>query len=224
MFDRLELLIGKDSLNKIKNKHIVVLGLGGVGGYVVEALVRSGVCNITIIDNDTIDISNINRQIIANSNNLDKLKTDEFEKRILSINKNVKINKISSFIDDSNINDIFLTDIDYFVDACDTISTKKLIIDRCISKNIKFVTCLGTGKRMDPSKLKICDIRETKNDPIARILRKYVKDAQINSKIFCCYSEEEPKKIDSRVIPSSIFVPSSAGILIASYIINDIVK
>lgn len=224
MFDRVELLIGKDSLNKIKEKHIVVLGLGGVGGYVVEALVRSGICNITIIDSDTIDITNLNRQIITNSDNIGKLKTDEFEKRILSINKNATINKISSFIDSSNIDDIFSMDIDYFIDACDTISTKKLVIDKCISKNIKFITCLGTGKRLDPSKLMICDIRKTKNDPIARILRKYIKDERINSKIMCCYSEEEPKKIDSKDIPSMIFVPSSAGILIASYVIRDIIK
>lgn len=224
MFDRLELLIGKESLNKIKEKNIVVLGLGGVGGYVVEALVRSGIENITIIDNDTIDISNINRQIIANMDNIGKYKTDEFEKRILSINNNVKIKKISSFITDDNIGSIFKDKIDYFIDACDTISTKKLVIEKCISNNIKFITCLGTGKRLDPSKLTIDDISNTKNDPIARILRKYVKDNFSGKKVICCYSTEEPVKIDSTSIGSNAFVPSSAGLLIASYVIRDIIK
>ncbi len=224
MFDRLELLIGKESLNKIKEKNIVVLGLGGVGGYVVEALVRSGIENITIIDNDTIDMSNINRQIIANMDNIGKYKTDEFEKRILSINNNVKIKKISSFITDDNIDSIFEDKIDYFIDACDTISTKKLVIEKCISNNIKFITCLGTGKRLDPSKLTIGDISNTKNDPIARILRKYVKDNFSGEKITCCYSTEEPVKIDSTTIGSNAFVPSSAGLLIASHVIRDIIK
>ena len=224
MFDRLELLIGKDSLSKIKEKNVVVLGLGGVGGYVVEALVRSGIENITIIDNDAVDITNLNRQIIANLNNIGKLKTDEFEKRILSINNRVKVKKISSFIDLSNIDSIFKDKIDYFIDACDTVSTKKLVIENCIKNNIKFITCLGTGKRLDPSKLTICDIRDTKNDPIARILRKYVKDSNIKDKVICCYSEEEPLKCEGNKIGSTAFVPSSAGLLIASYIIKDIIK
>ncbi len=224
MFNRLELLIGVSSLLQLKKKHIVVLGLGGVGGYVVESLIRSGIENITIIDKDIIDITNLNRQIIANSNNIGKAKTDEFEKRILEINPNTKINKITEFIDVTNIDKIFNKKIDYFVDACDTINTKKLVIKKCIEKDIKFITCLGTGKRLDPSKLKITDIKNTKGDPIARILRKYIKDENITKKITCCYSEEAPKKIDSKEIPSSIFVPASAGILIASYIVQDIIK
>ena len=224
MFDRLELLIGKESIKKIKEKHIVVLGLGGVGGFVVESLVRSGVENITIIDNDIIDITNLNRQIIASNNNLGNKKTEEFQKRILSINNNVKVKIINDFIDKSNIDDLFNQKIDYFIDACDTINTKKLVIKKCIDKNIKFITCLGTGKRMDPSKLKITDIRNTKYDPIARILRKYIKDEKISNKILCCYAEEEPKKIQSKTIASSIFVPSTAGILIGSYVIRDICK
>ncbi len=224
MFDRLELLIGKESLDRIKTKHIVVLGLGGVGGYVVESLVRSGIENITIIDNDTIDISNLNRQIIANSNNIGKLKTDEFEKRVLSINKNVRITNINVFIDESNIDSLFDTKIDYFIDCCDAIKTKELVIKNCLDKNIKFITCLGTGKRLDPSKLMICDIRKTKNDPIARIIRKYIKDNNIKEKIVCCFSEEEPKKTKSTTIASSVFVPASAGLLISSYVIRDIIK
>lgn len=224
MFERTQALIGKEALNKLKEKHIVVLGLGGVGGITVESLIRSGIKHITIIDNDIIDISNLNRQIIATSQNIGKKKTDEFEKRILSINKEVEITKINSFIDQTNIDKIFNNKIDYFIDACDTISAKKLVIKKCIEKNIKLITCLGTGKKLDPSKITICDIRKTNNDPIAKILRKFIKEEQINQKVMCCYSEEEPKKIDSKDIPSMIFVPSTAGITIASYVIKDIIN
>ena len=224
MLDRLELLVGSEGITKLKSSKIVVVGLGGVGGYVTESLIRSGIENIIIVDYDTIDESNLNRQIIATKNNIGKLKVDEFEKRILSINDKVKITKLPIFIDENNIDELFSGDITYLIDACDTIKTKELIISKCLEKNIKFITCLGTGKRMDPSKLKICDIRQTSYDPIARILRKYVKDNRLNSKVLCCYSEEEPIKYNSNVIGSNSFVPSSAGLLIASYVVRDICK
>ena len=224
MLDRLELLVGAEGIFKLKSSKIVVVGLGGVGGYVVESLIRSGIENIIIVDYDTIDENNLNRQIIATRDNIGKLKVDEFEKRILSINDKVNITKLPIFVDENNIDELFLDDITYIIDACDYIKTKKFIISKCLEKNIKFITCLGTGKRMDPSKLKICDIRETKYDPIARILRKYVKDNRINSKVLCCYSEEEPIKYNSNVIGSNSFVPSSAGLLISSYVVRDICK
>lgn len=224
MLDRLELLVGREGIAKLKSSKIVVVGLGGVGGYVTESLIRSGIENITLVDFDVIDESNLNRQIIATKENIGKLKVDEFEKRILSINDKVKITKLPIFIDENNIDELFSGDITYLIDACDTIKTKEFIISKCIEKNIKFITCLGTGKRMDPSKLKICDIGETSYDPIARILRKYVKDKKITSKVLCCYSEEEPIKYNSNVIGSNSFVPSSAGLLIASYVVRDICK
>lgn len=224
MLDRLELLVGTEGISKLKNSKVVVVGLGGVGGYVVESLVRSGIENITLVDYDTIDESNLNRQIVATKENIGKLKVDEFKKRILSINDKVYVVKLPIFIDENSIDELFSSDITYLIDACDTIKTKRLIISKCLDKNIKFITCLGTGKRMDPSKLKICDIRETKYDPIARILRKYVKDMNIKDKILCCYSEEEPIKYDSNIIGSNSFVPSSAGLLISSYVVRDICK
>lgn len=224
MLDRLELLVGSKGISKLKNSKILVIGLGGVGGYAVEALIRSGIENIIIVDHDVIDETNLNRQIIATRENIGKLKVDEFEKRILSINPNVKITKLPLFVNEDNINELFSSDITYLIDACDTIKTKKLIIDKCLEKNIKFITCLGTGKRMDPSKLKICDIRKTNYDPVARILRKYIKDMKINSKILCCCSEEIPIKCDNNVIGSNSFVPSSAGLLIASHVVRDICK
>lgn len=222
MFERLELLVGKEALNKIHNTSVLVIGLGGVGGYVTESLIRSGIENITIVDYDTIDESNINRQIIALQNNIGKLKTDEFEKRILNINKNVKVEKKNLFIDENSIDSLFNKNIDYVIDACDTINTKKLIIDRCIKNNIKFITCMGTGKRINPSKLVIGDLKDTSYDPIARILRKHVKESGIKQKVICCYSKEKPLKYDGKAIASNSFVPSSAGLLITSYVIRDI--
>ena len=205
MFDRLELLVGKDGIKKLKEANITVLGLGGVGSYLVEALIRSGIENITIIDFDKIEISNLNRQLMATTKNIGKFKIDEIEKRIKE-----------------NIDKILNENIDYFIDCCDTINTKKEVIKKCILKNIKFITCLGTGKRMDPSKLMICDLRKTSYDPIAKILRKYLKDENIKEKVTCCYSSEIPMKIDSKKIASNGFVPASAGLLIASYIVKEI--
>ena len=222
MFNRLELLIGKQNLEKVKTKHIVILGLGGVGGYVLEALIRSGIENVTIIDHDKIDITNLNRQIIALNTNIGKLKVDEAENRVHSINKNVKLTKINDFIDSTNIDSIFSKKIDYFIDACDTIKTKELVIKKCIDNKIPFITCLGTGKRLNPEMLTICDIRKTSYDPIAKTLRKYIKESNIKNKIMCCYSKEIPIKINSKDIPSNSFVPASAGLLIASYIIKEI--
>lgn len=223
MFDRLELLIGKEGLNKLKNSNVLVLGLGGVGGYVTESLVRSGVGNITIVDFDKIDLTNLNRQIIATQNNIGKLKTEEFKKRILAINPTINIKCINQFIDEKNIEILFENKIDYLVDACDYLKTKKLIITKCLNKNIPFITCTGTGNRMDPSKLRITDIRKTSYDPIAKILRKYIKEMNIKEKVICLNSTEIPIKKGS-IIASNSFVPTSAGLLISSFVIQELLK
>lgn len=222
MFDRFISLIGISNFNKVQSKNILVIGLGGVGSYVVESLIRSGIINITIVDHDTIDITNLNRQLMTNLNNIGNKKVDEIEKRILSINKDVKITKIDKFIDSSNI-DIINNTYDYVIDSCDTFNTKCEIIKECLNKNIKFITSMGTAKKMDPSKLEIIDIRKTSYDPLAKKLRKWVKDNNIKGKIITVSSSEEPIKTNN-VLGSNSFVPSSAGLLITSYIINDIIE
>ncbi len=224
MFERLELLIGEDNLNKIKTKTILIVGVGGVGGYVVTSLARSGVENIIIIDYDKVDISNINRQIIAYHSTIGRKKVDVLEEMLLDINPNIKVIKCDTFITPDNICDIFdKYEIDYVVDACDSIPAKKTIIDYCVDRNIKLVSSMGTGNKLDPTKLEITDIRKTNNDPVARILRKYVKDNRIKQKITVLCSTEVPKKV-GRVVSSNSFVPSSAGLIITSHIINDIIK
>lgn len=219
-FSRLERLIGHDNLDVISRKCVLVIGLGGVGGYVVESLVRSGIGKIIIVDHDSVDESNINRQIIALSSTVGCYKVDEFEKRINDINPKCEVVKIKEFIDSYNIDDIFMNDIDFVVDACDTVSTKKSIVSECIKRNIDFISCMGTGNKLDPSKLEITDIRNTMYDPLARIMRKYVRDMKINKRVMVLSSKEIPKKVDGRTPASSAFVPSSAGLLISSYIIR----
>lgn len=220
---RLELLVGKDNINNIINKKILIIGLGGVGGYAVESLVRCGIKNIVIIDNDKVDITNLNRQLIALTSTIGKNKVDVFEDRIKDINPNCNVIKKHVFVDDENITDIITNDIDYVIDACDTIKTKKAIILECLKKNIKFISCMGTGNKMDPTKLEITDIRKTSYDPIAKIIRKMVNEKKIKDKIMVVYSKEKPRKNNSNIIGSNSFVPASAGLILTSYVINDII-
>ena len=221
-FERLKLLI-HEKINDIYNKTVLIIGLGGVGSYAVEALVRSGVSNLIIVDNDTISLSNLNRQLMTYHSNIGKYKTDEIEKRILSINPNANITKITEFIDLNNINNLFKNHIDYVIDACDTMIVKLELIRICKRKNIKLISSMGTGNKMDPSRLKIIDIRKTSYDPIAKKIRKMVKDEKINGKVMVVCSDEESKVKIDKEIPSNSFVPATAGLLCASYVINDIV-
>ncbi len=224
MFNRSISLIGLDNYQKIKDTNVLVLGLGGVGGYIIEGLIRSGIENITIVDYDTIDISNLNRQIIATNDNIGNNKTDEWKKRILLINPKVKVNTITEKITNSNIDLLFQKPYNYIIDACDTITVKKLLIKRCIEENIHLLTVCGMGKRLNPNYVKICDIRDTSNDPIAKILRKYVKDENITQKVPCVWSSELPISTNDKVVSSMIMVPSTAGNFAVSYVINDIIK
>lgn len=223
-FVRFEKLVGTDALNYLSTKTVLVLGVGGVGGYVVEGLVRSGVGRIIVIDKDVVDETNLNRQIIALESTIGEKKVDVIEKRIKDINSAVIVQKLDKFIDKDNLNEIFQYGFDYLVDACDTVSTKLAIIDRCLGEKRKFISSMGTGNKLDPSMLEIVDIRKTVNDPLARIVRKHVKDKKINDKVMVLSSRELPIKTGNRTPGSSSFVPSSAGLLIASYIVRQFIS
>lgn len=223
-FVRFEKLVGTDALNYLSTKTVLVLGVGGVGGYVVEGLVRSGVGRIIVIDKDVVDETNLNRQIIALESTIGEKKVDVIEKRIKDINSSVVVQKLDKFIDKDNLDEIFQYDFDYLVDACDTVSTKLAIIDRCLQEKRKFISSMGTGNKLDPSMLEIVDIRKTVNDPLARIVRKHIKDKKINDKVMVLSSRELPIKTGDRTPGSSSFVPSSAGLLIASYIVRQFIK
>lgn len=221
---RLEKVIGKDNLNNLHDKSVLVLGIGGVGGYVIEALARSGIGTLILVDYDIVDESNINRQIIALNSTIGKKKVDVLEERVKDINSGCNVIKIDKFIDKDNFLELFDYDIDYFVDACDTVTTKKEVIKECLKRNIPFISSMGTGNKLDPSKLEITDIRKTNNDPLARIIRKFVKDEKINKKVMVLTSTELPVKTGDRTPGSTAFVPSSAGLLIASYIVRSFIE
>ncbi len=223
-FDRLAKVIGMDMVQLLSQKRVLVLGVGGVGGYVVEALVRSGIGSIIIVDFDMIDETNINRQIIALESTIGEKKTDVFEKRINDINKECQVIKIDKFIGLEDISELFQYDIDYFVDACDTMTTKKAVIKECLRRNIKFISSMGTGNKLDPSMLEIVDVRKTVNDPLAKVIRKFIKDEKINKKVMVLSSKELPVKTGERTPGSTAFVPAAAGLLIASYIVREFIN
>lgn len=223
MFERLELIIGKDNVNKLNNTKVLVIGLGGVGGILTETLVRNGIKDITIIDNDIVDITNKNRQVIALDSTIGKKKTDVMKERLLDINKECNITVITEFIDESNIDLLFKNPVDYVIDACDTVNTKILLIEECLKRNIKIISSMGMGKKTNLSKLKIMDIRKTSYDKLAKVVRKKLRDDGINEKVMVLSSDEEP--IDTKEnIGSYSPLTSAAGLLIADYVIKDIIK
>ena len=224
MFDRFELLIGKDALEKIKKSKILIVGIGGVGGSVATSLIRSGVQNIVLIDFDTVDITNLNRQIVAYHSTIGLKKVNVMKKLLLDINPSIVVKTYEIFVDKDNIKTI-LDDENptYIIDACDSKETKKALILEAISRKIKFISSMGTGNKMNPSDLEIIDIRKTINDPLARIFRKWVRDNNIKSKITVLSSHELPIKTGN-IVASNSFVPTSAGLLITSYVIKDIIN
>ena len=222
--NRMEILIGKSNIEKIKSKVILLIGLGGVGSYALEGLIRSGVENIIIVDKDIVDSTNLNRQLMTLTNNIGKYKTDVCYDRILNINSDCNVTKKCINLTKDNVYELFENKIDYVIDACDSIDVKKELIKICTKNDIKFISSMGMGNKLNPEKIKICDIRKTSYDPLARILRNYVKVNKINKKIMVVCSDEVPINNDSKVIGSVSYVPSVAGLMCASYVINDIIK
>ena len=243
IFNRLELLIGKEKVEYLHKKTVVIFGLGGVGSYVVEGLARSGIGNFILIDGDKVDITNINRQIIATTKTVGKYKVDVEEERIKEINPKAKVIKFAEFVTgiESNL-DIFETikNVDYLVDAIDTVSSKIRIVEFAKENNIPVISALGTGNKLDPTQLKIADIYDTKICPLAKVMRKELKKRNIDS-LDVVYSEEEPIKIldedecnknskdneDTKKIQkigSIAFVPSVAGLLTSYKVISELLK
>jgi len=215
MFDRVEILMNTD---KLKDKTILILGLGGVGSFTAITLARLPIKKLILVDSDKVEITNLNRQIYYNYD-IGKNKVDALEEHIKNINPNIIVEKLNLFINEENI-DILFKEADYIVDACDTMNTKKVLIKKCLERNQKFISCMGTANRLDATKFEIMDIRKTINDPVAKILRKYVKDERLKGKIPVVVSKELPFK--NKKLGSVSFVPPVAGIYMTNYIINDI--
>lgn len=224
MLERLKLLICDEDIEKIKNVNILLVGVGGVGGACFEALVRLGVSSFTIIDNDVFDISNLNRQILSNLNNIGHSKVLEAKLRAESINDNICIKTLDMFLDESNINQIEFANFDYIIDCCDTMTTKLLLIKKSLEYNVNIISSMGTGNRFDPTKLVVSNIWKTDGDPVAKVMRKLLRNNNIKEKIPVVYSKELPVKIASRTPGSTSLVPNVAGFYIASYVINDIIN
>ena len=218
-FEREIRLIGEDGLGKLTNSRVIVFGLGGVGSFVVEALARSGIGELVLVDSDRISPSNLNRQLFALHSTLEELKVDVAEKRILDINPDCHVVKFPMFYLPENAETIDLSRYDYIVDCIDTITAKLEIITRATSLSIPVISCMGTGNKLDPSKLQIADISKTSVCPLARVMRLELRKRGINH-LKCVFSTEEPIKTGMPEPGSTAFVPSSAGLLIASEVVR----
>ena len=221
-FEREELLIG-DKINILKNKTILVLGLGGVGGYVVESLVRCGIGNLILVDYDKVDITNINRQIIATYSNIGKLKTDCFKERIKDINKDCNVKVLNIFYGKDNKDILFDNKIDYVIDCCDSLESKKILIEECFKRNIPIISSMGTGNKFHPELFSITKLKKTEYDPLAKKLRFLLKDNKELLNVDVLYSKEQPTEYKGK-IGSISYVPSVAGLLITSYVINKFIE
>lgn len=230
MFQRTELLIGKENLNKLQHSHIIAFGVGGVGGFAIEALVRSGIGEISIVDFDTVDLTNLNRQIIATQDSIGKLKTSVMKDRLLSINPNVIVHEFPEKFSMEN-SDLFFKDkkYDYIVDAIDLVTSKLALAEIAKNLSIPIISSMGTGNKIEPTMLEVADINKTSVCPLARVMRKELKNRGIK-KLKVVYSKELPKKPfnesgsrEKKVNVGSIaFVPSTAGLIIASEVVKDL--
>ncbi|MBR4973890.1 MAG: tRNA threonylcarbamoyladenosine dehydratase, partial [Clostridia bacterium] len=217
IYDRTALLIGKENLNKLKNSRVAVFGIGGVGGYAVEALARSGIGTIDLFDNDTVSVTNINRQIIATNKTIGLDKVVAAAQRISEINAEIKVNCHNIFF--SAETDIDFTDYDYIIDAIDTVTSKIELIVKAKENNIPIISSMGTGNKLNADMFEIADIYKTSVCPLARVMRYELKKRGVK-KLKVVYSKEEPIKShldeNGRPIPASIsFVPAAAGLIIA---------
>lgn len=244
-FSRTQLIYGKEAMDKLQNSHVAIFGLGGVGGYVGEALVRSGIGSFDLIDDDKICLTNLNRQIIATFDTVSKYKTNVMKERMLQINPKVNVQTHQCFFLPENANDFSFKDYDYIIDEVDTVSAKIELVLKAQKHNIPIISSMGAGNKVDPTQFKITDIYKTKVCPLAKVMRRELKKRHVK-KLKVVYSEEKPiRPIDDlsiscrthcicppgtkrkctirRDIPgSNAFVPSTVGLIIASEVIKDL--
>lgn len=231
LFSRSELIYGKEAMDKLNKCHAAIFGVGGVGGYVVEALARTGVGHFTLIDNDTVALSNFNRQIIATKETLGKYKVDAMKERILSINDKAVVEVKKMFVLPENIDEINFSQFDYIVDAIDTVKAKLAIIAKANELNIPMISSMGAGNKLNPMGFIVTDINKTDTCPLAKKIRYELRQMGIK-KLKVVYSKEQPVELkeqlfneNNKPIPgSNAFVPSACGLLIASEVINDLIK
>lgn len=245
-FSRTQLLIGQEALAKLSARHVAVFGIGGVGSFAVEALARCGIGRLTLIDHDTVEISNLNRQIHATHKTLGQPKVEVMKQRILDINPQVQVNAYRHFYLPAQAGDLLAADYDYIIDAVDTVTAKIDLIVQAQQRGIPIISCMGTGNKLDPGCLQIDDIYNTSVCPLAKVMRRELRRRGITA-LKVVYSREEPSKFkaekesgtenkgeaDSENGVSSgrgnppgsiVFVPASAGLLLASQVIRDLIN
>lgn len=226
-FIRTAMLIGEDAVEKLSSYHVAIFGIGGVGGYVAEALARSGIGTFDLIDNDTVNVTNINRQIIATHDTLGRYKTEVMKERILSINPDAKVNVYNTFYLPENSGEFDFSKYDYIVDAVDTVTAKLEIIVNAKNAGTPVISSMGTGNKLDPTRFEIADIYKTSVCPLAKVMRRELKSRGID-RLKVLYSKEEPIKQQceegKKPTPASIsFVPSVAGLIIAGEVIKELI-
>ena len=233
-FSRTELLLGSDAMERLYQARVAVFGIGGVGGYAVEALARSGIGTLDLFDHDTVSLTNLNRQIIATHTTVGMPKVEAARQRILSINPNAIVNAHQVFYTPDTADQFDFTQYDYIIDAIDTVTGKLCIIENAVAVNVPVISCMGTGNKLDASALQVTDISKTTFCPLARIMRKELRKRGINH-LKVVYSteealtpvgaEEEAASLGKRTLPgSTAFVPGAAGLILAGEVIRDLTK
>lgn len=221
MFERLITLIGEDDVNKLKKANVLIVGLGGVGGYTLETLVRSGIYNLTIVDGDIVELSNLNRQIISKMDVIGRPKALVAQARTLEINPDVNLKVINHFIREDNFSLLNIDSFDYVIDACDDLNLKILLIKN--ADKYKLISSMGTANKMDITRFKITTIDKTSYDPLAKIIRKKIKEEKIRTKFKVVSSDEKVMKNGAK-LGTIAYMPAVSGLLCASYVINDIIN
>ncbi len=231
-FSRTELLLGEQAMQKLRSARVLIFGVGGVGGYVAEGLARSGVGSLTLVDNDTVSETNINRQIIALHSTVGKYKTQVMQDRIFDINPACKVQALNLFYTQDTASEIDFSQFDYIVDAIDTLSGKLTIVENAKRLNIPVISSMGAGNKLDPTSFEVSDISKTTVCPLARAMRRELKKRGIE-KLKVVYSKEPPIAVSSseptpdgkKSLPGSVsFVPSVVGLIIAGEVIKDLIK
>lgn len=223
--ERSALLLGNEALEILKNKTVLVVGIGGVGSFCVEALARTGIGHLILVDKDKIESSNINRQLLATTETIDQVKVIVMKKRIQTLNPECKVDTYDCFYDCSMDEKIFSQKIDFVIDCIDSIKSKQDLAMACIQRDIPFLSSMGTARRLDPSKLEIMELEKTSYDPIAKRMRNWKRKNKIRNKIWVVCSTEPPRPVEAgKPLPSMIFVPASAGLLLASECVKKLIS
>ena len=227
---RTSLLIGEEGIEKLKNANVIVFGVGGVGSFAAEAIARAGVGNLTIVDFDEVDITNINRQLPALHSTVGKSKVEVMKDRILDINPNINLRAVKKLYNAETSDEILCEEYDYVVDAIDMVASKLKLIETCKNKGLNIISSMGMGNKLDPTKIVVTDIHKTHTCPLAKVIRKELRDRKIK-KLKVVYSTEQPIELKTKIMngkkvtPGSIsFVPSVGGLTIASVVVNDLLK